>query len=209
MTQLLAHVTLGSKLLLYSFEMFFIVFDNQLQIAVLCWFYIYLLTNIRQQSIAYLSNYYQLTYVGPRILFWKYIIKDRKMQTRLCMLTPELGAQTSGRVHIVFTTRWKKNLIWGLKWSCDEVVNKQIRTQVPRWQRSQCSHSTLRLQSAKTIKGQTSVHLVIISHTTVWTTKTWTSLSVHWMGQTFQNSHDFLLALRVSSPRSKIIINCK
>lgn len=69
MTQLLAHVTLGSKLLLYSFEMFFIVFDNQLQIAVLCWFYIYLLTNIRQQSIAYLSNYYQLTYVGPRILF--------------------------------------------------------------------------------------------------------------------------------------------
>lgn len=69
MTQLLAHVTLGSKLLLYSFEMFFIVFDNQLQIAVLCWFYIYLLTNVRQQSIAYLSNYYQLTYVGPRILF--------------------------------------------------------------------------------------------------------------------------------------------
>lgn len=69
MTQLLAHVTLGSKLLLYSFEMFFIVFDNQLQTAVLCWFYVYLLTNIRQQSIAYLSNYYQLTYVGPRILF--------------------------------------------------------------------------------------------------------------------------------------------
>lgn len=48
MTQLLAHVTLGSKLLLYSFEMFFIIFDNQLQSAVLCWFYVYL------------SNKYQL-----------------------------------------------------------------------------------------------------------------------------------------------------
>lgn len=62
MTQLLAHVTLGSKLLLYSFEMFFIIFDNQLYSAVLCWFYVYLLTNIRQQSIiiAYLSNEYQL-----------------------------------------------------------------------------------------------------------------------------------------------------
>lgn len=62
MTQLLAHVTLESKLLLYSFEMFFIIFDNQLQSAVLRWFYVYLLTNIRQQSIiiAYLSNKYQL-----------------------------------------------------------------------------------------------------------------------------------------------------
>lgn len=62
MTQLLAHVTLRSKLLLYSFEMFFIIFDNQLQSAVLRWFYVYLLTNIRQQSIliAYLSNEYQL-----------------------------------------------------------------------------------------------------------------------------------------------------